>query len=127
MGILIGLALFGMLCGVSIKNRAAAILGSMVAGVAVWYVIPAIEPLFGNSATGRRWATMLADWGLGSVPLPAMLGVVVLGVLVSWVLFRGHEHRPDWEWDPDHPKAREKRRKRRRYYPGDNTEIGRNA
>jgi hypothetical protein len=125
-GILIGLAIFGVICGVAIKNRAAAILGAMIAGVSVWYLVPAIEPLLGNSPTGRRWTVMLADWGVGSVPLPAMLGVVVLGVLVAWVLFRSHDHRPDWEWDPDQPRSRNKRR-RRRYYPGDNTEIGRNA
>ncbi|MBX7249384.1 MAG: hypothetical protein K1X35_10130 [Caulobacteraceae bacterium] len=124
MGILIGLALFGVLCGVSIKNRAAAILGAMVAGVSAWFIPPALEPMLGNSVTGRRWATLFGEWGVGSAPLPAMLGAVVLGVLVAWVLFRAHEHRPDWEWDPEHPRFREKRRRRRRYYDAD---AGRHA
>ena len=112
MGIALALALFGVLCGAMVRNRAAAILGAMSAGVAVWYLIPMLQEMMAGSVTGRHWSATLSEWGAGSVSLPICLGVTVLGVIVAWVLFRGHEHRPDWEWDPDHPKARGRRRRR---------------
>ena len=113
MGIAIALGLFGVLCGAMIRNRAAAVLGAFVAGVAVWYLIPMLQHMMAGSATGRQWASTLSEWGAGNVSLPICLSVTVIGVLLAWVLFRGHEHRPDWEWDPDHPKHRSHRRKRR--------------
>ena len=113
MGIAIALALFGVLLGAAVRNRAAAIGGAFIVGVAVWYLTPKLQVMMANSVTGRHWSTALSDWGAGSVSLQICLAVTVLGVLVAWVLFRSHEHRPDWEWDPDHPKARERRRRRR--------------
>jgi hypothetical protein len=112
MGIAIALGLFGVLCGALIRNRAAAVLGACVAGVTAWYLIPMLQPMLANSATGRRWSAMLSDWGAGNDSLALLMGAAMIGLLVAWVLFRGHEHRPDWEWDPDHPKARHRRRRR---------------
>ena len=84
----------------------------MTGGVGGWYLIPSSQEMMAGWVTGRHWSATLSEWGAGSVSLPICLGVTVLGVIVAWVLFRGHEHRPDWEWDPDHPKARGRRRRR---------------
>jgi hypothetical protein len=112
MGLAIALFLFGLICGALVRNRAAAMLGAPVAAVAAWYLIPMLQPMLAGSATGRRWSELLTEAGAGEVSLTVLLSLTVLGVVVAWVLFRGHDHRPDWEWDPDHPKRRNRRRRR---------------
>lgn len=111
MGIAIALGLFGVLCGAVIHNRAGSAAAAFAAAFVCWLAAPALEPFLTHSSTGRRLASTLDQAGAGHTPLFMLIGAAALGVLVSWVLFRSRIHRPDWEWDPDHPKARKRRRR----------------
>jgi hypothetical protein len=113
MGIAIALALFGVICGAVIHNRAGAAAGAFAAAFVTWLAAPALDPCLTHSTTGRRLAATLSEAGAGQTSLLMLLAAAAFGVLVAWVLFRRREHRPDWEWDPDHPDARERRRRRR--------------
>ena len=112
MGIAIALCLFGAICGGVIHNKAGSAAAAFAAAFVCWLAAPALEPFLTHSSAGRRIAANLDTAGAGETPLLMLLAAAALGVLVSWVLFRGREHRPDWEWDPDHPKARKRRRRR---------------
>jgi len=113
MGIAIALGLFGLICGVVIHNRAGAAAAAFTGAFVTQLALPAFEPFLGHSSTGRKMAATLDQAGAGSTPFLMLLAAAVSGVLIAWVLFRTKDHRPDWEWDPDHPEAR--RRRKRRY------------
>lgn len=112
MGIAIALCLFGIFCGVVINHRAGAAAAAFSGAFVVWLAAPAVAPFLTHSSTGRRMAATLSDAGAGQTPFLMLLAAATAGVLIAWVMFRTQEHRPDWEWDPDHPKTRRRRRKR---------------
>ena len=111
MGIALALGLFGLICGVVIHNRAGAAAAAFSGAFVVQLSLPAFEPFLTHSSTGRKLASSLDQAGAGQTPFFMLLGAAVAGLLVAWVLFRRRDHRPDWEWDPDHPKARKRRRR----------------
>ena len=113
MGIAIALCLFGVFCGVVIHNRAGAAAAAFSGAFVVWLAAPAVAPFLTHSTTGRRMAETLSEAGAGQTPFLMLLAAAAGGVLIAWVMFRTRDHRPDWEWDPDHPKARGRRRRRR--------------
>lgn len=114
MGIAMALGLFGVICGAVIHNRAGAAAAAFSGAFVVWLMAPAITPFLTHSSTGRRLAAHLDGAGAGQTPFLMLMAAATAGVLIAWVLFRTHDHRPDWEWDPDHPKAKGRRRSRRR-------------
>lgn len=116
MGIAIALGLFGLICGAVIHNRAGAAAAAFSGAFVVWLSAPAVAPFLTHSSTGRRLAATLDQAGAEQTPFLMMLAAATAGVLAAWVLFRTHDHRPDWEWDPDHPKSRRERRRRRRRF-----------
>jgi len=113
MGVGIALGLFGVLLGAAIRNRLGAVFAAAAASFVAWMGLPAAQPFLAGSATGRRIAEMLSHNGAEDPSLFIFLGASAAGVLLAWMLFGGSdEHRPDWEWDPEHPKSRKRRRRR---------------
>ena len=113
MDLLIALALFGAVCGAVIRNRTGAAGSALLGALVVWYIAPRAGDFIDLTATGRRVAQTLDQAGAGHVSIWMMVAAAFVGVLVAWGLFgRSKEHRPDWEWDPDHPKYRKRMRRR---------------
>jgi len=113
MGIAIALGLFGIFIGAVVRNRTGAVLAAAAAALAVFIVVPSLDPYLTNSATGRRLGEFLHHNGSEHLSMIRLFACAAAGVLVAWLFVgRSSEHRPDWEWDPDHPRRRKQRRRR---------------
>ncbi|HYE43662.1 MAG TPA: hypothetical protein VEA15_09750 [Caulobacteraceae bacterium] len=113
MQLLLALVLFGAVCGVVVRNRTGAAGGALLGALVAWYVGPRVGGFVGLTPSGRRIAETLEHAGAGHVSIWMMVAAAFVGVLIAWGLFgRSKEHRPDWEWDPDHPKYRRRLRRR---------------
>lgn len=116
MELLLGLVVFGALCGLVIRSRTGAAGIAFLAALMVWYAAPRAGDFISDKTTaGRRIAEAVERAGAGHVSIWLLCGAAFCGVLIAWALFgRKTEHRPDWEWDPDHPKYRKRLRRRMR-------------
>jgi len=113
MGLLIAIGLFGVLAGLVVHNRIGAAGSAFAAALIVWYAGPRVEPMLVGTIDGRKILALLHEAGVGHVSIWLLCGAAFAGVLLAWMLFgRQAEHRPDWEWDPDHPKYRKRLRRR---------------
>ncbi len=113
MGIAFAAVVVGLLFGAVIHNRLGAVAAAAGAMMLLNMGLPAAEPFLAATSTGRRIVETLHHHGAGDVALLTLIGAGAFGVLVAWMLFgRSPEHRPDWEWDPDDPRYRRKRRRR---------------
>jgi hypothetical protein len=113
MELLIALVLFGAVCGAVIRNRTGAAGSALLGALVVWYVTPRVGDFVDLTPSGRRVAETLDQAGAGHVSIWMLCAAAFVGVLVAWAVFgRSKEHRPDWEWDPDHPKYRKRMRRR---------------
>jgi len=111
MGIAIALGFFGLLCGAVVRNRVGGAFTAAAGAFMTWLALPSVYPLLDNSPKGHRIAAMLTSAGGDHPSLFMFLGAAAAGVLLAWMLFGAREHRPDWEWDPEHPKRRKRRRR----------------
>lgn len=114
MELLFALLAFGALCGVVVRNRTGAAGTALLGALVAWHVTPRLGRYLDGTATGRRLAEAIDQAGAGHVSIWMMCAAAFTGVLTVWLLFgRGEAHRPDWEWDPDHPRRRKRLRRRR--------------
>lgn len=114
MELLIGTFVFGVLSGVVVRNRTGAAGIGLLGALLAWYIAPRLGDFVGKTATGRRIAEAIEHAGAGHVSIWLLCAAAFTGVLVAWAFFGGGGgHRPDWEWDPDHPKYRKRMRRRR--------------